>query len=217
DRLAEPDIVGQQDARPETLQDGERRFELVREKFDVGARRRSKRARRGFGGEERAAGVPPSTTSDIARPFAPLDPVDIVEWREQPARRSRRRGALALQCEQPAIVVGSDVDDAPACLARADTLQNFHRPSARRAAESSAPGLRGTEESTTYRIAADDEPRRRKRYPGRWYGPRRHRRRWRCPPCCRNQPCRRDRPVHTLARTRRISPIVSLSSSPPLP
>jgi hypothetical protein len=129
--LAEPDFVGEQDARPTAGLHGQRGLELVRHDLDAGRLRVSERSRRRIGGHGRTTLSSPSGAFDDAWNGRTVDRSDGVEGMEQPAFDASTRRRRAAQGHEAAIVVGADVDDDPACAAGRDgiprTWRKLHR------------------------------------------------------------------------------------------
>ena len=148
DRLAEPDIVCQQDPRTDTAQDGQRRFELVWQELDCGARRGAKTAWRRVGCEKRSTGAAPPSRRRQQRAIAGGDSLDIVEWCEDLADR------LAVgERNELAGFVGTNARNPPLVAAHTHRLRNVHATSCGRGAETAARRSRDRLESKTYRTA----------------------------------------------------------------
>jgi hypothetical protein len=146
DRLAQADLVREEDASAEAPKDGERRLELVWKEIDPRRPRGAQRSRRAIGGDQRTAGTPPGDGAHAARPRLAIDRVYSVEWNEDAALQPELWSGKAAQREDLTVFVRADMDNPPACSAHEYEIarpncctatfrrwRNLHRASATRA------------------------------------------------------------------------------------
>jgi hypothetical protein len=93
--------------------------------------------------EKAATGAAPSLRPDHARPRAAIDEVYRVERGEDAARNADKRRREAGKRDELTVIVGADIEDAPARAANADVLRNLHRASAARVQKVPRRKLRG--------------------------------------------------------------------------
>jgi hypothetical protein len=94
-------------------------------------------------GEMTATGAAPSLRPNHARPRTTIDEVYRVERGEDAARGADIRRREAGKRNELAVIVRTDVEDAPARAANTDGLRNLHRASAARVQKMPRRKLRG--------------------------------------------------------------------------
>jgi len=119
DRLAEPDLVGEQQPR-RAARRRQGWLELVVEQVDAGGRGIPQVVRPAIVGEQRAQAEHPPVPSDRARPRLALGGLQAVERRKQRPPDAEVRGRRAHQPARPTRAVVHHFDDAPAAATGLD-------------------------------------------------------------------------------------------------
>ena len=128
-RLSQTDIVRKQDTRPESANDGECRFELVRQQIDSGFARGGQRARGCLCREQKPTGAAPQASRRTHRPLAALNPFCFVEWQDEAASGADVVRVRAGHEQNVTVLVARYVENPPPRTTHANNLglRNPHR------------------------------------------------------------------------------------------
>ena len=113
-RFTKADFIGEQQPRSSPVDDGQRGLELVWHQLDARHAGRAQRARRGVGGDERAAGAAPAHVPDEARTVRPVETCKGLERRDHAPLEAGTRRPEPTQRDDLTVLVCAHVDDAPA-------------------------------------------------------------------------------------------------------